>query len=229
MTKSVFITGTDTEVGKTVVSCGLVKALQNKFSIVNGFKPIAAGTEMFDSGEGNEDALALIKVNSSELDYAEVNPVMLKHAIAPHIAAKLEKKPVDSALMASGLQRLVGKSDFVVVEGAGGWHVPLNEQGLMMSDWVAEQGLPVVLVVGVKLGCLNHALLSAEAINASGCNVVAWVANNLSEPSDISKLNISYLQDAIDAPCIAELPYNTSLNANLAAECFDIDTLVSQI
>jgi dethiobiotin synthetase len=228
MLKSIFVTGTDTEVGKTVVSCGLVKALQDKFSIVNGYKPIAAGTEIFALGEGNEDAFALMGVNSSELSYSDVNPVMLKHAIAPHIAANIENTPVNTELMTSGLQNLSSKSDFVVVEGAGGWHVPLNDNGLMMSNWVADQKLPVVLVVGVKLGCLNHALLTVEAIKASGCTLVAWVANNLNETSDISKLNISYLQAAIEAPCIAELPYNTSLNADTAAECFELEALVSQ-
>ncbi|MEE1672357.1 dethiobiotin synthase [Agarivorans aestuarii] len=229
MASTIFVTGTDTEVGKTVVSCGLVKALQDKFSVVNGYKPIAAGTEIYVSGEGNEDAFALMDVNSSVLEYSEVNPVMLQHAIAPHIAANIENKPVNTKLMTGSLQNLSSKSDFVVVEGAGGWHVPLNDSGLMMSNWVAEQQIPVVLVVGVKLGCLNHALLTVEAIKASGCKLVAWVANNLNETSDISKLNIRYLQAAIEAPCIAELPYNTSLDADLAAECFELDALISKI
>ena len=130
--------------------------------------------------------------------------------------------------MTSGLQSLQRKSDFVIVEGAGGWHVPLNNNGLLMSHWVEAVKLPVVLVVGVKLGCLNHALLTAEAIKASGCQLVAWVANNLSESSDISKQNISYLQEAIEAPCIANIPYNTSLNAASSAECFELEALIDQ-
>ncbi|MGY5449458.1 dethiobiotin synthase [Agarivorans sp. MS3-6] len=231
MTKSIFITGTDTEVGKTVISCGLIKALQLQMAgrRVNGYKPIAAGAEQSGDHLVNEDGIAIHAVSSGKLGYSEINPVVLEQAIAPHIAARLEKTPVDISLMTKGLQQLKAKSDFVVVEGAGGWHVPLGEHHITMSQWVVEQQLPVLLVVGVKLGCLNHALLTAEAIKASGARLIGWVANVLNSDRQISDLNIQYLRDTFEAPCIAKIPYQAQLDPQSIANHFSLNELVCKM
>ncbi|GDY27423.1 ATP-dependent dethiobiotin synthetase BioD [Agarivorans sp. Toyoura001] len=231
MTKAIFVTGTDTEVGKTVVSCGLIKALQKHSSglVVNGFKPIAAGAEQSEQGLVNEDGLAIQAVSSSSLSYQTFNPVVLEQAIAPHIAARFAKKPIDTHLMDSGLNELKALSDCVVVEGAGGWHVPLNDNAGTMSQWVANQQLPVLLVVGVKLGCLNHALLSVQAIKASGVRLIGWVANVLNDDEQISTLNIEYLQGAIEAPCVATIPYKTDLKPQSIEKYFNINKLIGEM
>ncbi|WP_432453184.1 MULTISPECIES: dethiobiotin synthase [unclassified Agarivorans] len=224
MIKSVFITGTDTEVGKTLVSCALMLALQrqNTQLVVNGFKPLAAGAEQGPDGLNNEDGLAIQQYTSLPLSYQQVNPVTLQQAIAPHIAARLENAPIDIAAMDSGLDLLQAQSDILLVEGAGGWHVPLDDQQATFSQWVVKHQLPVILVVGVKLGCLNHALLTVEAIKASGVKLLAWVANHLSDDSEIATLNIEYLKNAITAPCIATIPYKTKVNPELIENYFDL-------
>jgi dethiobiotin synthetase len=228
MSKAVFVTGTDTEVGKTLVSCGLIGALQAHYSVVNGYKPIAAGASFQQHGLVNDDALALMQASSVDLNYQQVNPVVFQAAIAPHIAAHYARQTIDIGLMSQGLAELRATSNCVLVEGAGGWHVPLTEQQTL-SQWVAEQGLPVILVVGVKLGCLNHALLSVEAIAASGAKLIGWVANNLAEESEVSAQNVSYLKQAIAAPCIGEIPYLTNINEFSLKDCFNINKFIDQM
>ncbi len=228
MSKAVFVTGTDTEVGKTLVSCGLIAALQARYSVVNGYKPIAAGACVKQHGLANDDATALLQASSSNLDYKEVNPVVFEPPIAPHIAARFAKQEIDVAAMTQGLAALKAKSDWVLVEGAGGWHVPLNSKNTL-SQWAVEQGLPVILVVGIKLGCLNHALLSAEAIRASGLKLMGWVANNLNEPNSVSTLNVAYLKGAMSAPCIAEIPYLKNSNKESIKDCFNINKFIKQM
>jgi len=173
-----FITGTDTEVGKTWVSCRLLERAREAGLSCYGLKPIAAGCE--DSGEGprNEDALNLIEASSLKLPYEVVNPVALKAAIAPHIAARQEGRSVTRAQLSGYVRGALSShpADLVLVEGAGGWRVPLNDRE-MLSALAVELKLPVIQVVGMKLGCISHALLTAEAIQADGLRYTGTVAN----------------------------------------------------
>ncbi|WP_035477537.1 dethiobiotin synthase [Aliagarivorans taiwanensis] len=209
MTKRFFVTGTDTEVGKTFTTQALLSALQARHTgcTVNGFKPLAAGAELIDGQWQNEDGIALQQASSSALNYSLVNPEVYPQAIAPHIAATLCQRPIDESNIDAALVQICECSDWLLVEGAGGWHVPFNAKRCF-SDWVVAHQLPVILVVGVRLGCLSHALLTAQAIRASGLPLVGWIANHLSEPTEVSHDNVGYLKEAIDAPLLGVLPYS---------------------
>lgn len=173
-----FVTGTDTEVGKTWVSCRLLERAREAGLSCYGLKPVAAGCEETAEGWRNDDALQLMAASSVKLPYELVNPVALKAPVAPHIAAQQESKAIT-------LSRLVGyvrgalnahKADLILIEGAGGWRVPLNERE-MLSGLARELELPVIQVVGMKLGCINHALLTAEAIEKDGLRYAGTMAN----------------------------------------------------
>ena len=177
MSAVIGVTGTDTGVGKTVVACALLRALRAAGHVAAGYKPVASGAEVTLEGLRNEDALALLDASTPGPAYADINPVTYAPAIAPHVAAAREGRPVDPAVLDAGLAALRARSDRVVVEGAGGWRVPLTPD-LDFADWFAAHRMPVVLVVGLKLGAINHALLSARAMRGDGC-WAGWVANHL--------------------------------------------------
>ena len=203
LTGTFFVTGTDTEVGKTWVSCRLLEAAVRAGHTAYGLKPIAAGAE--DTGDGlrNEDATALMASASETLDYDLVNPVALRAAIAPHIAAADEKRLVTASRLAGYVKGALmsRRADLVLVEGAGGWLVPLNDRETM-ADLAKELDVPVILVVGMRLGCINHALLSVGAIRAAGLKLAGWVANDLGNPMPRLAENIATLEHFIDAPRI---------------------------
>lgn len=173
-----FITGTDTEVGKTWVSCRLLERARAAGLRCYGLKPIAAGCEATDDGWRNDDALQLMAASSLTLPYEVVNPVALKAAIAPHIAAQQEGRRITLAQLAGYVRGALTShpADLVLVEGAGGWRVPLNARE-MLSGLARALNLPVIQVVGMRLGCLNHALLTADAIRADGLTYTGTVAN----------------------------------------------------
>lgn len=198
-----FVTGTDTEVGKTWVSCRLLEAAAAAGKTCYGLKPIAAGAEQTDDGLRNEDATALIASSSEKLDYDLVNPVALKSAIAPHIAAAEEKRLVTAARLAGYVKGawMSHRADLVLVEGAGGWLVPLNDRETL-ADLARELDIPVILVVGMRLGCINHALLSVGAIRAAGLKLAGWIANDMGQPMNRMAENIATLEHFIDAPRI---------------------------
>nr|MBV6628973.1 dethiobiotin synthase [Oceanococcus sp. HetDA_MAG_MS8] len=173
----VFVGGTDTEIGKTYTSLRLIHALRETGASVAGYKPVAAGCEQSADGWRNEDALKLLAASSPGLSYAQVNPIALPDAIAPHLAADNCGLRIDPDGMAAGAHALAQEYDWVIVEGAGGLLVPLTDK-LTFLDWVAGQGWPCVLVVGMRLGCINHALLSAQALQKAGLPW-AWIANRL--------------------------------------------------
>lgn len=201
-----FITGTDTEVGKTFIACTIMDYVKQRGTTSIGFKPVASGCEETDAGLVNSDALALQKASSFELEYAEVNPFSFKEPIAPHLAAKKEQQTISlSALTNSYLNLTEKKSDLLLVEGAGGWRLPLGDQ-VFMSDFVKQHKLPVLLVVGMRLGCLNHARLTAEAILNDGLKLAGWVANHVNTEMAYCSENIDALKDLIPAPFIGELP-----------------------
>lgn len=200
---TVFVTGTDTEIGKTRVCVALLKAAAERGLRVAGYKPVAAGAEMTPAGWRNADGLALQAASNIALDYAQVNPCVLPAAVAPHIAAAEAGIEIHRGALLDGWRALAEQTDLVVVEGAGGWRVPLGP-GWEFADLVSEAGWPVVLVVGMKLGCLNHASLSAQSI-ASRARLLGWVANLLPPAQPHLAANLASLRQLLPAPCLAEL------------------------
>ncbi len=204
--KRIFITGTDTDVGKTLVTSCLVEELQKNNFSVTAIKPIAAGCEQIDGQLVNSDALLLQKSMRQNIDYEKVNPVALKLAVAPHIAASEENMNLNVEFLQAKCAIVQFETDFLLVEGAGGWLVPLNDSETL-ADFVVAESLDVVLVVGMKLGCINHALLTMQSIQSSGSNVIGWVANCIDPDMSVVEENIQTLIERLDIPLIATIPY----------------------
>jgi dethiobiotin synthetase len=194
----VFVGGTDTEIGKTYTSVRLIRALRETGAKVAGYKPVAAGCEQNADGWRNEDALQLLEASSPGLSYAQVNPIALPEPIAPHLAAASCGQLIDPARMAAGAHALAQDHDWVIVEGAGGLLVPLTDE-LCFLDWVRSQGWPCLLVVGMRLGCINHALLSAQALRSAGLSW-AWIANRLPPLQPRVEENEATLNHWLDGP-----------------------------
>src|SRR5690606_7479236 len=207
MAKAYFITGTDTDVGKTVITAGLLAAANAQGFSTAALKPIAAGCERTPQGLRNADALLLQQTMSLQLPYEQINPVALEPAIAPHIAAAQAGTRVSAARLAGiGRGVLMQRADLTLVEGAGGWRVPLNARELL-SQLGAELNLPVVMVVGMRLGCINHALLTAEAIARDGLVLAGWVANCCQPEMDRYAENVATIRSFLRAPCLGEVPF----------------------
>jgi len=202
---SVFVTGTDTEVGKTRLSVALVELLQQQGKKIAVMKPVASGCDMTVDGLRNDDAMKLRQQADVDVAYDVVNPYAFAPAIAPHIAAKQANIEIDLDVIAQHFELIQSQADAVVVEGAGGWLVPINSTQTM-ADLAQSLALPVVLVVGIRLGCINHALLTVEAIKQSGLVLSAWVANNVEENPQSAEI-IATLEQAISAPLLGEVPY----------------------
>jgi dethiobiotin synthetase len=215
--KQYFVTGTDTEVGKTLVSCVLMREVNANGLDVVGLKPIASGAESIDNQMCNEDALALME-NSTvgrDLPYEIFNPNLYREAIAPHIAAKTTQRPIELERVNRSIDILgTCQPDVMFIEGAGGWRLPLSST-VYFSSWVAARQLPVILVVGLRLGCINHAILTAEAIMADGLEIAGWVANQLSENMPFEDDNIETLRVSIKAPFLGKLPYLQDMRGGL--------------
>lgn len=208
MSKTFFIAGTDTEVGKTKVSESLLISAKQAGLSTLGLKPLAAGADLVEGIWKNEDAVALMNASTVNLPYESVNPVLLNEPMAPHIAAEREGKRI-TAQSLTGFCRgtlMTQKADFRLVEGAGGWRVPLNSQETL-ADVVKDLNLDVILVVGMKLGCLNHAILTAEAIERDGIKLRGWIANRITPEMNGLEENIQTLQRMIRGPLIGVLPY----------------------
>lgn len=201
-----FVTGTDTEVGKTLVSAGLLHALAVHHRRVVGMKPVAAGVVPWGDDWASEDAIALRAASTLAVPPALDNPVLLLDPLSPHIAAARAGVQIDIAAIVRSYQALAAQADAVVVEGAGGFHVPLSD-ALTGADLAQALALPVVLVVGLRLGCLNHALLTAEAIRARGLTLAGWVANRIDPEMSAVDENIAYLRARLGAPLLADVPY----------------------
>lgn len=226
MAKTFFITGTDTDVGKTVVACGLLAAANSQGLRSLAVKPIAAGAEMTDQGLRNDDALALDNAMSQKLPYQQLNPVCLAPAIAPHIAAmRAEKRVTVGQLEGYCRGALMTPSDFRVIEGAGGWRVPLNNTE-SLADLAKSLNFPVILVVGVKLGCLNHALLSVEAILRDGLPLAGWVANTIDAEMPEFDENIATLKRLLPAPCLGVVPQLDMICPEKTATYIDLTPLL---
>ncbi|CAH0348513.1 dethiobiotin synthase [Aquabacterium sp. CECT 9606] len=211
-----FVTGTDTGVGKTRVSCALLHALQRRYARVIGMKPVAAGTELIDGRWANEDVLALRAASSVQVPALYDNPYLLNQPSSPHIAARAEGVDIDIEHIAACFHALRQQAQAVVVEGAGGFIVPLLESNARSStsaDLAVLLHLPVILVVGVRLGCLNHALLTQEAILARGLTLAGWVANRI-DPSMIGQdANVDTLRQRLQAPLLADWGWAPQVDA----------------
>lgn len=210
MNKGIFITGTDTGIGKTVVSCVLLEKLKQAGHTVQGMKPVASGCEKSAHGLRNEDAELLIRHSSHECDYDRVNPYAFEPPIAPHLAAEQAGVQIDLDAIYKHYQLLQTESDYVIVEGVGGWQVPLNDRQTV-ADLAVTLGLPVLLVAGIRLGVINHTVLTLQAIRASGVQLVGWVANIVDPDMLFIDENIEAIQQRVDVPCLGVLPYEKSL------------------
>ena len=204
MTRGLFVTGTDTGVGKTVVGVALLRALAAAGWSAIGMKPVAAGRA---EGEAlNADVAALIAAANVAAPLADVNPYCFARPIAPHLAAREEGAAIDLDRIGAAYARLARLADAVVVEGAGGVRVPLGP-GTEMLDIPARLGLPVLLVVGIRLGCLNHALLSAQTLDARGVRIAGWVANRIDPAMREGEANVATLAERLPAPLVADIAW----------------------
>lgn len=206
MIKRFFVTGTDTEVGKTVASCALLQAASQQGWRTAGYKPVASGSEMTPDGLRNSDALALQRHSSINLPYEAVNPYTFAEPTSPHIASADQGCPIVAARLSAGLQRLEAVADWLLVEGAGGWFTPLSGT-LTFADWVEQEGLPVILVVGVKLGCINHAMLTALAVKQAGLPLAGWIANDVIPPGRRHGEYLDTLRRVLPAPMLGAIPW----------------------
>lgn len=202
MLKQLFVTGTDTEVGKTVVSRALLQKLTEGDKITVGYKPVAKSSQQTEEGPRNKDALILQASSSLQLPYTAINPVT---ALDDELSTSRETA-IDYPTLSAGLHSLTAQADYVVVEGTGGWRSLMNDLR-PLSDWAKEEKLPVVMVVGIKLGCLSHALLTAEAIQNDGLLLLGWVANRINPGLAHYAEIINVLTSKIQAPLLGELPY----------------------
>ncbi|MDH4609276.1 dethiobiotin synthase [Pseudomonas sp. BN102] len=206
MAVAYFVTGTDTEIGKTTIAAGLLHAARAVGLSTAAAKPVASGCEPTAEGLRNGDALALLGECSLPLVYDEVNPLAFAPAIAPHLAAREAGVELDVEALAGPVRQVLAKgADFSLVEGAGGWRVPLAGSA-SLSDLPIALGLPVILVVGVRLGCINHALLTAEAILRDGLTLAGWVANVVDPATSRLEENLATLGERLPAPCLGRVP-----------------------
>ena len=204
-----FIAGTDTEIGKTFITCALLHTARRAGFSALGMKPIAAGAERVGGEWLNEDAARLRAAGSFDPGLVDLNPVCLRSPIAPHIAAAEEGIAIDEGAILAAYQRLCVHADVVLVEGVGGFRVPLGPDR-DTADLAVAFGLPVILVVGMRLGCINHALLTADAIRARGLNLAGWVANQVDPAILRIDENIAAIDDRIEAPCLGRVPHLTN-------------------
>jgi len=208
-----FVTGTDTGIGKTLSSCALLHALAQHHPRVVGMKPVASGA--LADGKGgwaNEDSLALRAASSLTVPATLDNPILLPDPVSPHIAAMRAGVNIQLQTILDAYQQLAALADAVVVEGAGGWQVPLSD-GLRISDLAVALQLPVVLVVGLRLGCISHALLTADAIRTSGLSLAGWIANRVDPGMLEPEANMAYLRQHMGAPLLADIAWQAQPNA----------------
>ena len=212
------MTGTDTGVGKSLASVALLHALRARGLRAVGMKPVAAGCESTPDGLRNEDALALQAASDPRPAYADVNPWALPEPTAPQLAARAAGVAVAMPPLLAAHARLAASADVVVVEGAGGWLSPLAD-GIEHADLAHALGLPVILVVGLRLGCLSHARLSARAITADGCRLLGWIGSAVDPGFGRRDDYLALLRAALPAPCLGVLPHVVGPEPRALPEC----------
>ena len=226
MMRGVFVTGTDTGIGKTVCACALIAALRARGVSCAPMKPVAAGATLIDGRRANEDSVALIEAAGWSLDTLDlVTPILLEAAMAPHLAAAREHRLISLAPILAAFNALSHRAPFVVAEGVGGFKVPLAP-GLDSVELARTLGLPVVLVVGMRLGCLNHALLTRDAIDRAGLKLAGWIANAIDPAMVAPDENVQALRERIDAPLLGRLPYAPGIAPQSAAAALDVNALI---
>ncbi|HEY8355477.1 MAG TPA: dethiobiotin synthase [Methylophilaceae bacterium] len=221
MRQGYFITGTDTGVGKTMIAAALIHKIVLAGKRVAGMKPVASGAEPAEGGLLNEDVRQLRAAANVDAPHALVNPYVFAPPIAPHLAARDAGIELSTERVLEAYDGLQALAELVVVEGAGGFLVPLNDRQ-DMGDLAAALGLPVVLVVGMRLGCINHALLSVAAIEARGLPLAGWVANVVDAGMARLEDNLVSLRQRIDAPCLGLVPHLTAGDFRQVAEYLDL-------
>ncbi|QVM91052.1 dethiobiotin synthase [Pseudomonas entomophila] len=225
MSQAYFIAGTDTDVGKTTIAAGLLRAARQQGLSTLAAKPVASGCAVSGKELRNSDALALIDESSIKLPYEAVNPFAFEPAIAPHVAAREAGVALNVSTLSDAMRHVLAQgADFTLIEGAGGWRVPLSDTA-NLSDLAIALKLPVILVVGVRLGCINHALLSAEAIALDGLQLAGWVANIVDPRTSRLEENLSSLAERLPAPCLGRVPWLKQAGADAVAEHLQLDLL----
>lgn len=224
MTMKLFIAGTDTDVGKTYISVGLLKAFNDLGLATIGVKPVASGCEYENGKLYNADAMLLHQASSIKLPYENINPITFEPAIAPHIAADCAEYQLSvDDIMTKTNTALTCDAGVHIVEGIGGWLVPLNNQETM-ADFVAAMNLPVILVVGMRLGCLNHAILTYNAIRQNNLHLLGWVANCLDPGIPALVENIATLQKWLDVSCLGVVEYQQN-----PEEAIDVKSIIDLV
>jgi dethiobiotin synthetase len=209
-----FVTGTDTGIGKTVIACALVRAFVARGERVAVMKPIASGAERTPEGLRNDDALALLRASNVPLRYEQVNPFCFEPAISPHIAAEDARIDVDLRTIVSGFADLGRSCDRVIVEGAGGWLAPINRRETM-ADLARALPVPVLMVVGLRLGCLNHAQLTRQGIEAAGVPYAGWIANRMQPAMEREAENLATLERRLGEPPLSIVPFDPQRASSL--------------
>ncbi|MFN4361418.1 MAG: dethiobiotin synthase [Hylemonella sp.] len=225
---SCFVTGTDTEIGKTLISGALLHALGAAGVRAAGMKPVAAGGEEHDGVLRNEDVDFLYEAAPLKLPRELTTPYLFRTPAAPHIAAALECQPIEPRRIIAAYEQVRSQADAVVVEGVGGWRVPLTNS-YDTSDLARQLGLPVVLVVGLRLGCINHALLTAEAIAARGLRLAGWVANMADPAMGHVDGNVDAIAARLDAPLLGRVPRLEQATAAAAAAYLDLGKVKTDV
>lgn len=226
MKKTYFIAGTDTGVGKTWVSCALLRAAIENGNRALGLKPIAAGADVkYDGAYENEDAVALKKISNVAVSMRELNPFCVPEPLSPHIAAERAKVNLSVESVIEKMSTALNiQADLCLVEGAGGWRVPINHHETM-ADLARALDLPIILVVGMRLGCLNHAMLSAESIERDGLKLHGWIANEIDPDMSAVEENIATLNRQLHAPLIARIPNSQKVDGAAPHKNIDISKL----
>jgi dethiobiotin synthetase len=221
-----FVTGTDTGIGKTLVACALVHSLRERGLDAVGMKPVASGAWRDEQGVlRNEDADALATVSGAGFPQALTSPYLFEAPMAPHVAARLEGRTIGSAVILDAFRSLSMRAQHVVVEGVGGFQVPLNED-FTTADLATMIAAPVIMVVGLKLGCINHALLTGESIRSRGLSLAGWVANAMPDGMLEQDATIAALSCRLDAPLLGTLPRFLAADPQMAAAALDFGLLL---
>ena len=226
MSKGVFITGTDTGIGKTRFTLALMEKLKKQGHRVSGMKPIASGATLSNGKLINDDAKLIMEHCSDPTEYELINPVVFELPVSPHIAASQKNEVICLDKIVACYKQLAIEYEIVIVEGVGGWRVPVSDK-LSLVDLVRALGLPVILVVGLKLGCINHAILTAEAIRTDGLNLIGWVSNRLDKDYLFAEETIETLKKSLVCPYVANLSYIKSFDPDEVLEQIDL-TAVSE-
>ena len=219
---SFFITGTDTNIGKTAITCSLIaKCIEEGFR-AGGMKPVAAGCHIENGYMISDDVKKIIEVSNVDLNIKEINPYSFELPIAPHISFKSNE--IDIHLIKKYLRSFENKMDYLFIEGVGGYAVPLTET-FTTADLVESLDIPVILVVGMKLGCINHALLTIQSILNKKQKLCGWVANRIDGDMQAYEENFSFLKEKIKVPCLGEVPYFKDFDPYKASKFIDINKL----